>query len=116
MIMWEKFFWFLPKMTLQNGFTDLNEAELLEAYRSPRVLSKNERSILSRLWILFQKNKTKSAKSFTWIVNYDLPFLMPAINAWDESIPHGDYPGKPKAELLAISKEFETEEFNYLFR
>ena len=103
-------------MTLQNGFTDLNEAELLEAYRSPRVLSKNDRSILGRLWLLFQKNKTKSAKSFTWIVNYDFPFLMPAINAWDESIPHGDYLGKPKAELLAISKEFETEEFNYLFR
>jgi hypothetical protein len=106
----------LPKMTLQNGFTDLNETELLEAYRSPRVLSKNERSILSRLWILFQKNKIKQAKSLTWTVNYDLPFLMPAIEAWEESIPQEDYLGKPKAELLAISKEFKTEEFNYLFR
>jgi hypothetical protein len=106
----------LPEMTLQNGFADLNDKELLEAYRNPRVLSKNERSILSRLWLLFQKNKSKEAKSLAWTLETNLPFLMPVINAWDDSISHGDYPGKPKAELLAISKEIKTLEFKYIFR
>ena len=41
---------------------------------------------------------------------------MPAINAWDESIPHGDNPRKPKTELLAISKGLKTEKFEYIFR
>ncbi len=106
----------LPEMTLQKGFAGLNEEELLEAYRNPRVLSKNERSILRRLWLLFQKNKSSEAKSLAWTLDTDLPFLMPAIEAWEESIPHGDYPGKPKAELKAISTELKTEEFKYIFR
>lgn len=106
----------LPKMSLQNGFADLNESELFEAYRDPKILSKNERTILGKLWLLFQKNKSKEAKSLAWTLENDLPFLMPAIEAWSESIPHGDNPGKPKTELMAISKELKTEEFKYIYR
>jgi hypothetical protein len=106
----------LPEMTLENGFADLNEDELLEAYREPRVLSKNERSILSRLWVLFQKNKSEEAKRLAWTLETELPFLMPAVQAWEDSIPKGDNPGKPKAELKAIAEKLETEEFKYIFR
>jgi hypothetical protein len=106
----------LPEMTLQNGFAGLNEEELFKAYRDPRILSKNERSILRRLWLLFQKNKSTEAKTLAWTLETDLPFLMPAIKAWDESIPHGDYLGKPKAALKAISTELKTEKFKYIFR
>ena len=106
----------LPEMRLENGFAGLNEDELLKAYRDPRLLNKNERSILSRLWVLFQKNKTEEAKRLAWTLDTELPFLIPAIQAWEESIPKGDYPGKPKAELKAIAEKLETDEFKYIFR
>jgi len=106
----------LPEMDLHTGFSELNPDQLLEAYRNPRILTKNERHILKDLWLLYQKNKVKEAKSLAWTAENELPFLMPALDAWEESIPHGDFLGKPKAELLAISKQLKTNEFQYIFR
>ena len=42
--------------------------------------------------------------------------MTPAIQAWEDSNPKGDYPGKPKAELKSIAEELETDEFKYIFR
>ncbi len=106
----------LPKMDLHTGFGGLSADELWDAFRNPRILSSNERNILTELWRLFKKKKPKEAKSLALTLEKELPFLIPAIQAWEDSIPHGDYPGKPKAILAAISKELKTDEFKYVFR
>ena len=106
----------LPVMDLRTGFSGLTEEQLFDAYQHPRILSKNERHIFRDLWILFQKNKVREAKSLARKLEPEFPFLLPAIIAWEDSIPNGSYLGKPKEELLAIANELKTNEFNSIFR
>jgi len=72
--------WPSPK----NGFADLKYKETFgKPIENPRVLSKNERSILSRLWALFKKIRSKGAKSLAWDLGDNLArFWMPVINCF----------------------------------
>lgn len=104
------------KADLRLGFAELNERELEEHYRNPKLLTKNEREILSNLWTMFQKNHIDEASTLAHQAAPELPFLPTAVQAWKDSIPHGDYPGKPKATLLQIIQELGSDDFPKVFR
>ncbi len=106
----------IPENRIQFGFSGMSQEELENIYRNPKILNSNEKLILRKIWHLFQKNKASEAKALATTVQKELPFLIPAIDAWKESIPKGDYPGRPKAELKAISLELKTNEFKYIFK
>jgi len=94
-----KLFCVLPEMTLQNGFADFKwTRNFWEAYRNPRVWAKMSAAILSRLWLLFQKNKAKRGQkpllgplrrpiSVFWCL-WSMLGMIPSL--------HGDYPGKQR--------------------
>lgn len=103
------------KADIRFGFAELSEREMEEHYRNARLLTKNERAILGHLWTLYQLNHIDEALTLTKQASYELAFLPDAVQAWKDSIPHGEYPGRPKALLIEIMKEFKTEEFRKIF-
>ncbi len=103
------------KADLRLGFAELNERELEDHFRNARLLTKNEREILGNLWTMYQLNHIDEALTLSTQTSYELPFLPDAVKAWKDAIPHGDYPGRPKATLIEILKEFKTEEYRKIF-
>lgn len=107
----------LPKdLSLYFGFSSLDESELLEAFREPFWFSKNHRGVLKTLWHLYQKEKVDEAFTLAERVDEELPFLIPALQAWKEAIPKGDFPGKPKQVLREIAQELTTDKFELIYR
>jgi len=103
------------KADIRLGFAELNERQLHEHFRDARLLSKNERSILGNLWTLYQLQHIDEALTLAKQDHYELPFLLEAVQAWKDAIPHGSHPGKPKATLLEIMAELKTDEFKKIF-
>ncbi|MBN3518464.1 DUF1835 domain-containing protein [Algoriphagus lutimaris] len=103
------------KADLRLGFAELNERQLHEHFRDARLLTKNERSILGNLWTLYQLQHIDEAMTLAKQDHYELPFLLEAVQAWKDAIPHGTYPGKPKATLLEILDELKTDDFKKIF-
>lgn len=101
---------------LEEGFGGMNEHKLNKAFRNARLLQKNGRHVLSHMWKLYQDGNINEAMTLSAQVNPELPFLLPAVQAWKDSIPHGDYPGKPKAALKEITDELNTDDFDKIFR
>lgn len=105
-----------PTTDLIEGFGGMKELQLEEAYRNAKALTPNERHILSDMWKLYQRPDVSEALTLSHQTNPELPFLYPAVVAWKESIPHGDYPGKPKAALKEIAAQLGTDDFGKIFR
>jgi len=105
-----------PTTDLIEGFGGMNELQLEEAYRNAKMLTPNERHILSDMWSIYQRGDVSEALTLSKQVVPELPFLYPAVLAWKESIPHGDYPGKPKTALKEIASELNTDDFGKIFR
>jgi hypothetical protein len=104
------------KADLRLGFAELNERQLEEHYRNAKLLTKNEREVIGNLWKMFQAHHIDEAMTLSKQVSHELPFLLPAVQAWKDSIPHGEYPGKPKATIIEIIKDLGTDEFPKVFR
>lgn len=105
-----------PTTDLIEGFGGMNELQLEQAYRDAKLLTANERHILADMWKLYQAPDISEALTLSHQTMPELPFLYPAVLAWKESIPHGDYPGKPKAALKEIAAELGTNDFGKIFR
>lgn len=107
----------LPEsLNLTYGFSSLDENGLIEAYRSTIWLDKNQRNILKSLWEIFQKGNVEEAISLAKRATNELPFLLPAIEAWKESLAQDDFPGKPKQTLIEIRNELKTDRFDLVYR
>lgn len=113
-----KIFLVLPdeKASLEKGFSDMNELDLEKAYRNANLLTANEKHVLSHMWELYQSHHINEAMTLSAQVGPELPFLYPAVKAWQESIPHGEYPGKPIAALKEIIAETGTDDFGKIYR
>jgi len=113
-----KIFLVLPneKASLEKGFSDMNELELEKAYRNAQLLNTNKKHVLSHMWELYQNRQINEAMTLSAQVEPELPFLYPAVKAWQESIPHDEYPGKPIAALKEIIAELGTDDFGILYR
>jgi len=87
-------------------FSRLNEQELIESFESKaQFINEKERRILENLWANFQNEEVFEALKISENFKERFPFLKPAVEAWRDMIPVGDYPGKPKATLLEIRDE-----------
>ena len=104
------------KADLRLGFAELNERQMEEHFRDAKLLTRNQCEILANLWKMFQQNHIDEAMTLSKQVSIELPFLLPAVQAWKDSIPHGDYPGKPKATIIQIMNELNTDDFGKIFR
>lgn len=104
------------KADLRLGFAELNERQMEEHFRDAKLLTRNQCEILANLWKMFQQHHIDEAMTLSKQVSIELPFLLPAVQAWKDSIPHGDYPGKPKATLIQIMNELNTDDFGKIFR
>lgn len=97
-------------------FSNLDEQDLVDSYESKaHYLSRKEREILETLWQHFQNEEIFEALQIGELFNERFPFLKQAIEAWRDMIPVGDFPGKPKATLLEIQNELQTEDFEPIF-
>ncbi|WP_339752372.1 DUF1835 domain-containing protein [Algoriphagus aquimarinus] len=105
-----------PTTDLIEGFGGMNELQLEQAYRDALPLTPNERHILSDMWKLYQRPDVAEALTLSKQVSPELPFLHPAVQAWKDSIPHGDYLGKPKEGLKEIAAQLDTDDFGKIFR
>ncbi|REG91414.1 DUF1835 domain-containing protein [Algoriphagus antarcticus] len=105
-----------PTTDLIEGFGGMKELQIEQAYRDAKLLTANERHILSDMWKLYQAPDISEALTLSHQTNPELPFLYPAVLAWKESIPHGDYPGKPKAALKEIAAQLGTDDFGKIYR
>ncbi|MEB2779677.1 DUF1835 domain-containing protein [Algoriphagus sp. C2-6-M1] len=105
-----------PTTDLIEGFGGMNELRLEQAFRDAKLLTANERHILSDMWELYQKPDISEALTLSRQTSPELPFLYPAVLAWKDSLPHGDYPGKPKAALKEIAAQLGTDDFGKIFR
>jgi hypothetical protein len=106
----------LPTTPLDEGFAEMNELQLEEAYRDAKLLTQNERHVLNDMWRLYQTPDVSEALTLSRQVEPELPFLYPAVQAWKDSIPHGEYAGKPKVALKEIASELNTEDFSKIYR
>ena len=105
-----------PTTDLIEGFGGMNQLQLEKAYRDAKLLTTNEEHILSHMWELYERPDISEALTLSKQVNPELPFLLPAVQAWKDSIPHGEYPGKPKEALKEISAQLGTDDFGKIFR
>lgn len=105
-----------PTTDLIEGFGGMKELQLEKAYRDAKPLSPNERHILADMWDIFKRKDVSEATTLSHQVHPEIPFLYPAVEAWKESIPHGEYSGKPKAALKEIAKQLGTDDFPKIFR
>lgn len=105
-----------PTKDLIEGFGGMNELQLEQAFRDAKMLTSNERHILTDMWDLYQRPDISEALTLSKQTIPELPFLYPAVLAWKESIPHGDYPGKPKAALIEIAAQLGTDDFGKILR
>lgn len=107
----------LPFKDSPYHFSLMQEQELIESYQSKaHALSRKEMEILARIWTHFQHEEVYEALLIADSFQERFPFLKLAVEAWRDSIPVGDYPGKPKATILEIQKELQTTEFEPIFR
>jgi len=109
-------FLILPFPDSPYHFTNLSERDLVDSFNSKaHFLNIKEREILETLWHYFQNGEIFEALLIGELFNERFPFLKKAIEAWRDMIPVGEFPGKPKATLLEIKKELQTEEFQPIF-
>lgn len=102
--------------SLEEGFSGMDQNQLNKAFRNARLLQKNGIHVLSHMWKLYQDGNIKEALTLATQVEPELPFILPAVQAWKDAIPHGEFPGKPKVALKEIAKELNTEDFDLIFR
>lgn len=103
------------KADIRLGFAELDERQMEEHFRDAKLLTKNERAILASLWGMYQQHHIDEAMTLSKTTHTELPFLLEAVQAWKDSIPHGKYPGRPKATLIEIMEEYKTDDFRKIF-
>lgn len=106
----------LPYPDSPYHFSVLGEKELVEAYeKKAKKLSPRERAVLGDLWLHFQQKDVFAALKIAEQFTERFPFLKPAVEAWRDSMPLGNFPGKPKATLLQIRDELGEVSFGRMF-
>ncbi|PZX57714.1 uncharacterized protein DUF1835 [Algoriphagus ratkowskyi] len=105
-----------PTTDLIEGFGGMKEPQLEEAYRNAKALTQNERHVLVDMWDIYQRKDVSEGITLSKQVLPEIPFLYPAVLAWKESIPHGEYLGKPKEALKEIAAQLGTDDFGKIFR
>ncbi len=105
----------LPVSDLKTGFGGTEE-DILASFENSVVIHAEDRWVFGQLWKYFSDQEVFEATTLAERYNSKFPFLLPAVEAWRDSIPLGDYPGRPKATLMEIRQELETDDFKLIFK
>jgi len=105
----------LPHLDLIYGFGALDGNGLEIAFARAKKLSEPEIQTLSNLWKAFCRADVNSAISIAKSQSETLPFLLPSVLAWKDSLPSKDSQGRPTETMLDISKELGSEDFRKIF-
>ncbi len=107
----------LPYPDSPYHFSTLGEKDLIQAFQTKaHSLLNREREVLGNLWLHFQNENVFEALKIAGLFTERFPFIKPAVEAWRDMIPVGNFPGKPKAALLEISQNLRTNDFTTIFR
>ncbi len=107
----------LPYPNSPYHFSTLDEKDLIQAFQTKaHPLSNREQEVLGELWIHFQEENVFEAMKIAQSFTERFPFIKPAVEAWRDMIPVGNFQGKPKATLLEISQNLRTNDFTTIFR
>lgn len=96
------------------GFGALSKPDLVAALE--RRLLIPDLCKLASLWKYFQEQNSNELRHLGQELQPTFPFIIPAIEAYVSSIPHGDQPGRPAQILIEIMSDLKTEEFGAVFR
>lgn len=106
----------LPYPDAPYHFSALGEKQLIETYeKKSKKLNQRERAVLGDLWTHFQNSNVFEALEIAHLFVERFPFLKPAVEAWRDMIPIGDFPGKPKATIMEIQMQIGATSFAELF-
>lgn len=106
----------LPYPDSPYHFSTLSSKDLEVSFlEKSHSLSPKEREVLGNLWLHFQNEDVFEALKIAQLFTERFPFIKPAVEAWRDMIPVGNYPGKPKSVLLDISKKINTRDFERIF-
>lgn len=107
----------LPYPDSPYHFSRLSTRDLEISYlKKSHYLSPKEREVLGNLWLHFQNEDVFEALQIALLFNERFPFIKPAVEAWRDMIPLGDFPGKPKAILIEISQKLQPNDFSAIFQ
>lgn len=105
-----------PLTGYEYGFGGMNTEQLTTAFKEKSFISPDQLEVLSKMWTLYQNEKTEEMVALAQSEISSLPFLLPAVLAYKESLPNQEFPGRPKQTLLNIMDELETDHFGEIFR
>lgn len=107
----------LPYPDSPYHFSTLSSKDLEVSFlKKSHSLSPKEREVLGNLWLHFQNEDVFEALKIAQLFTERFPFIKPAVEAWRDMIPVGNYPGKPKVCLQEIAQKLRTNDFGTLFK
>ncbi len=111
-------FVFLVRPNLNNpyNFGAMSEAELEIAFQNRVKIEGSELEEMSKLWSYYRKNDLGALFDCAEKLKHKFPFLLPAVQAHKNRLPHNGIPGRPSQTLMQIMDELQTSDFAILFR
>lgn len=103
-----------PMTSLYYGFGGLDQAGLWEAYGQSAEIKEVDQ--VAALWKAYQREDHEALMQGARKLEATFPFVLPAVEAYFDSIPSKDDLGRPKKTLLAIMEELETVAFGPVFQ
>ncbi len=102
-----------PKADSAYSFGEMNQSELVQALDNKLIISKEAQILLSQFWRLYQQNELSQLLKLAGELESEFPFLLPAIRAHQDRCVQ---PGRPKAAILSIMEELDTDAFGLVFQ
>jgi hypothetical protein len=103
-----------PAEHTRYGFGGLSQSELLTCYKQKTLLTQPDR--IAALWSAYQAGDTETLLAIANQLKAPYPFIHTAVEAHIQRIPVNGHPGRPKATLLSIINELNTQDFSAVFR
>ena len=92
----------------------LSEPELISCLKNRVLLAEAEK--MAQLWILYQKGDTHELLALANEFKDQYPFILEAVNAYNDSIPANGNPGRPTTSLVSIMRDLKTQNFGKVFQ
>lgn len=107
---------YLIRPNAQNpyNFGNLCKTELVAAYHNRSLLA--DLDLLADLWTFYQQGKVEKLLLAAKALEGQYPFILPAVIAHIERVPSNGDLGRPRRVLLQLMKEFDTAQFDVIFK
>ena len=105
-----------PNSSNRYNFGGMTQKELLTAHEDKITIKTSEVELLSRLWLMYQKDDGKGMLSAAQTISSKFTFLLPAINAHLDRTPIAGSLGRPCTSLQYIISDLDTSNFDLIFQ